>query len=258
MEIDRIYNEECLVGMKRIPDHSVDMICCDLPYGVLNKGNKDAKWDSIIPFEPLWEQYLRVIKPNGAIVLFCQGMFTAKLMMSQPKIWRYNLIWDKINRPTGFLDANRRQLRIHEDIAVFYKSQPTYNPQMTKGTASHRRGAAGNAELAGGKNRCYGGFKQTNPEYSNEKFPTSIIAMDKEHSGNEFHPTQKPVDLLRYLVLTYTNEGDTVLDNCMGSGTTAIACIKERRHFIGFELSKEYFDKALRRIKAEQAQLTLF
>ena len=258
IELDRIYNMDCLEGMKAIPDGSVDAVICDLPYGVLNEKAEGGSWDSIIPLEPLWEQYLRVIKPNGAIVLFCQGMFTAKLMMSQPKIWRYNLIWDKINRPTGFLDANRRQLRIHEDIAVFYKSQPTYNPQMTKGMASHRRGAAGNAELAGGKNRCYGGFKQTNPEYSNEKFPTSIIPMDKEHSGNEWHPTQKPVDLLRYLVLTYTNEGDTVLDNCMGSGTTAIACIKERRHFIGFELNKEYFDKACKRIDNERRQLTLF
>ena len=257
MELDRIYNEDCLEGMKRIPDGSVDAIICDLPYGVLNKSSEGGSWDSIIPLAPLWEQYLRVIKPNGAIVLFCQGMFTAKLMMSQPKIWRYNLIWDKINRPTGFLDANRRQLRIHEDIAVFYKSQPTYNPQMSVGTASHRRGAAGNAILAGGKNRCYGGFKQTNPEYSNEKFPTSIIAMDKEHSGNEFHPTQKPVDLIRYLIRTYTNEGETVLDNCMGSGTTAIAAMREHRHFIGFELNEEYYNKACERIRNEQAQLTL-
>lgn len=171
---------------------------------------------------------------------------------------RHKVIWDKINRPTGFLDANRRPLRIHEDIAVFYKSQPTYNPQMSIGTASHRRGAGGNAILAGGKNRCYGGFKQTNPEYSNEKFPTSIIAMDKEHSGNEFHPTQKPVDLLRYLVLTYTNPGEVVLDNCMGSGTTAIACIREHRHFLGFELNKEYYDKAVQRIERERQQLTLF
>lgn len=258
LEIDNIYNMDCLEGMKQIPDGSVDAIICDLPYGVLNSQSEGGSWDSIIPLEPLWEHYKRIAKPTAAIVLFCQGMFTAKLMMSQPKLWRYNLIWDKINRPTGFLNANRCQLRIHEDIAVFYQSQPTYNPQMTKGVAAHRRGAAGNAELAGGKNRCYGGFKMTNPEYSNEKFPTSIIAFDKEHDGNQWHPTQKPVDLIRYLVRTYTNEGDKVLDNCMGSGTTAIACIKEKRHFIGFELSKEYFDKAKKRIKATQSQLTLF
>lgn len=244
--------------MKRIPDRCIDAIICDLPYGVLNKSSEGGGWDSIIPLEPLWDSYKRVIKPTTPIVLFCQGMFTAKLMMSQPKMWRYNLIWDKINRPTGFLDANRRPLRIHEDIAVFYQSQTTYNPQMTIGFASHRRGAAGNAILSGGKNRCYGGFKQTNPEYSNEKYPTSVLAFDKEHKGNEWHPTQKPVNLLRYLVRTYTNEGDTVLDNCMGSGTTAIACIKEKRHFIGFELNKEYFDKATERIANELKEPELF
>jgi len=254
IEIDQIYNEDCLEGMKRIDDASVDCIITDLPYGVLNEQSEGGSWDSIIPLEPMWEQFKRVTKPNAAIVLFCQGMFTAKLMMSQPKMWRYNLIWDKINRPTGFLDANRKQLRIHEDIAVFYQLLPTYNPQMSIGTALHRRGAAGNSMGAKGKNRCYGGFKQTNPEYSNEKFPTSIIPIEKEHTGNEYHPTQKPVDLLRYLVLTYTNEGDTVLDSCIGSGTTAIACLKEKRHFLGFELNKEYFNIAQRRIALERSQ----
>lgn len=140
MELNKIYNEDCLKGMKRIPDGSVDCIICDLPYGVLNKTAEGGSWDSVIPFEPLWEQYKRVIKDNGAIVLFAQGMFTAQLMMSQPKLWRYNLIWDKINRVTGFLNANRCPLRIHEDIVVFYKQQPTYNPQFTKGTPSHSRG----------------------------------------------------------------------------------------------------------------------
>lgn len=207
IQLDTIYNEDCLVGMQRIPDGMVDCIITDLPYEVLNDGNPDAQWDRMLPLDQLWAQFKRVAKPNAAIVLFAQGMFTARLMMSNPKMWRYNLVWDKINRPTGFLDANRKPLRIHEDIAVFYKSQPTFNPQMSIGTASHRRGAAGNAVLAGGKNRCYGGFKQTNPEYSNEKFPTSIIAIAKEHKGNEWHPTQKPVDLLRYLILTYTNSG---------------------------------------------------
>lgn len=135
-----LYNGDCLVEMTKIPDKSVDMILCDLPYGVLNRQNKDAQWDNIIPLQPMWEHYTRVIKDNGAIVLFCQGMFTAQLMMTQPKLWRYNLIWDKINRITGFLNANRCPLRVHEDIAVFYKSQPTYNPQMTKGVPCHNRG----------------------------------------------------------------------------------------------------------------------
>lgn len=247
IELDHIYNQDCLEGMKLIPDASIDAVICDLPYGCLNKKAEGGQWDNIIPLETLWEQYLRVIKPAGVIVLFCQGMFTAKLMMSQPQYWRYNLIWDKINRPTGFLDANRRPLRIHEDIAVFYKSQPTYNPQMSIGIASHRRGAKGKTTCERGNNRCYGDFQENNPEYGNEKYPTSIIAMGKEHSGKEWHPTQKPVNLLRYLIRTYTNQGDTILDNCMGSGTTAIACIREKRHFIGFEIDKRYYDKANQR-----------
>ena len=290
MEIDKIYNEDCLVGMKAIPDKSIDCIICDLPYGVLNRQNKSAQWDNIIPFEPLWEQYERIIKDNGAIVLFAQGMFTAQLMMSNPKMWRYNLIWDKINRSTGFLNANRCPLRIHEDIVIFYKSQPTYNPQFTFGQVNHKRG--GGREwykqnksgggiwkddkrrqeerrgyvltgkrrdgVSGARNRCYGNFAVTETRITNEKYPTSIIRVDKEHDGNYHHPTQKPVELIRWLVRTYTNEGDLVLDNCMGSGTTAVACIKEKRHFVGYEITKEYFDIAQERIKQEQSQLTLF
>lgn len=290
MEIDKIYNEDCLIGMRDIPDKSIDAIICDLPYGVLNRQNKSAQWDNIIPIEPLWEQYERVIKDNGAIVLFAQGMFTAQLMMSNPKLWRYNLIWDKINRSTGFLNANKCPLRIHEDIVVFYKSQPTYNPQFTFGTDCHKRGGAGNSYkqnkagaiygkmtnggkkekedmpsfedsemcLSGARNRCNGNFAVTETRITNEKYPTSIIRVDKEHDGNYHHPTQKPVNLIRWLIRTYTNEGDLVLDNCMGSGTTAVACIKEKRHFIGYEITKEYFDIAQERIKQEQSQLTLF
>lgn len=141
----QLIHGDCLVEMQKIPDKSVDFICADLPYEVLNKGNKNAHWDRMLPMDELWAQYERIIKDNGAIVLFAQGMFTARLMMSNPKLWRYNLIWDKINRPTGFLDANRKPLRIHEDILIFYKSQPTYNPQFTKGEHNHKRGKAGNA-----------------------------------------------------------------------------------------------------------------
>ncbi len=243
--------------MKRIPDGSVDCIICDLPYGVLNKQSEGGGWDSIIPFEPLWEQYLRVAKPNAAIVLFAQGMFTAKLMMSNPSMWRYNLVWKKGNRTSGFLNANKMPMRNHEDICVFYDKQPTYNPQMRKGLPNHTRGYGG-GKL---KNGCYGKFDPWGrPEIiTNEKFPLSIIDIDKEHDVNkQFHPTQKPVDLLRYLVLTYSNKGDVVLDNCAGSGSTCIACIKEHRHFIGFELNKEYYEKACARIAAERQQLTLF
>ena len=287
MEIDKIYNEDCLIGMRNIPDKSIDCIICDLPYGVLNRNNPSAQWDNIIPFEPLWEQYKRVIKDNGAIVLFAQGMFTAQLMMSNPKLWRYNLIWDKINRATGFLNANRCPLRIHEDIVVFYKSQPTYNPQFTFGQVNHKRDGAGNGYkqsksgdiwkdderterrryvltkrrrdgVSGARNRCYGNFAVTETKITNEKYPTSIIRVDKEHDRNYHHPTQKPVNLIRWLIRTYTNEGDLVLDNCMGSGTTAVACIKEKRHFIGYEITKDYFDIAQERIKQEQMQLKLF
>ena len=136
---------DCLVEMQHIPDKSIDMILCDLPYEVLNKSNKNAQWDRLLPFDKLWEQYERVIKDDGAIVLFSQGMFTAQLMMSNPKLWRYNLVWDKINRPTGFLNANRMPLRIHEDICVFYKDLPIYNPQFTTGNVNHKRGGCGNA-----------------------------------------------------------------------------------------------------------------
>ena len=219
MELNKIYNEDCLIGMKKIPDASVDCIICDLPYGVLNKQSEAGGWDSIIPLEPLWKEYLRITKPNAAIVLFCQGMFTAQLMMSQPKLWKYNLIWSK-QRATGFLNANKRFLRSHEDIAVFYRKQPI--------------------------------------NMGDEKFPRSVICFDKEHSSDTFHPTQKPVALIRYLIRTYSNEGDTILDNCMGSGTTAIAAIREKRNFIGFELNKEYYDKACKRIQLEMAQPSLF
>ena len=257
LELDNIYNMDCLEGMKRIPDGTIDAVICDLPYGVLNGESEGGSWDTIIPFEPLWAEYRRVCKPTAAIVLFAQGMFTADLMHSNPKMWRYNLIWKKGERVSGFLNASRMPLRNHEDIVIFYDKLPTYNPQMRTGFPNHTRGHGG-GKL---KNGCYGKFDPLarSEVITDEKFPLSIIDIEREHDVNkQFHPTQKPVDLLRYLVLTYTNEGDTVLDNCMGSGTTAIACIKEKRHFIGFELNKEYFDKACKRIKVEQQQLSLF
>lgn len=275
IELDRIYNEDCLEGMKRIPDGSVDAIICDLPYGVLNRRNPHAKWDCVIPFEPLWEQYTRVTKDNAAIVLFCQGMFTAQLMMSQPKLWRYNLVWNK-QRVTGFLNANRMPMRCHEDIAIFYKSLPVYNPQMQILKAgqkpNHPQGEGKHTD----RNQCYGHVKRiysaskkhveivhrhrnsVEPIPQELKFPRSIIEVKREHENKMIHPTQKPVELIRYLIRTYTNMGGVVLDNCMGSGTTAIAAIREKRHFIGFERDKEYFDKAVRRINSEVQQLKLF
>lgn len=242
--------------MKDIQDGSVDMICTDLPYEVLHKNNPHAQWDRIIPFEPLWEQYERIIKDNGAIVLFAQGMFTAQLMMSQPKLWRYNLVWDKV-RATGFLNANRMPLRYHEDICVFYKKLPTYNPQMEALNGREPNHPQGHGEHVE-KNSCYGKVGRINPTYEDKKHPRSIIRIKAVHCNEgQFHPTQKPVELLRYLIRTYTNEGETVLDNCIGSGTTAIAAMREHRHFIGFENNEEYFNKAYERIRNEQAQLKL-
>jgi DNA modification methylase len=233
--------------MKGIEDGSIDMILCDLPYGVLNKGNLSAKWDTVMLFEPLWEQYECIIKPNGAIILTAQGMFTANLMLSNKKLWRYNLIWDKVLK-TGFLNSAKMQLRQHEDICVFYKKLPTYNPQMVRCEPHKRNHSKGNMTIPQ-KNSCYGNFVETPTIISDEKFPTSIISISKEHNnGMFFHPTQKPIALFEYLIKTYTSEGDTVLDNCIGSGTTAIAAIITKRNFIGFELDKTYYDIANERI----------
>ena len=266
IELDKIYNEDCLEGMKRIEDGSIDCIICDLPYEVLHKNNPHAQWDRIIPFEPLWEQYERVIKEKGAILLFCQGMFTAQLMMSNPKLWRYNLVWDKM-RVTGFLNANRMPLRCHEDIAVFYKKLPVYHPQYTIGPASHPQGNGKHKHT----NSCYGEYGRNYQGRTYEevprvastmplgkKCPRSIIPIKKEHESTVLHPTQKPVELIRYLIRTYTDPEQIILDNFIGSGTTAVAAMREKRHFVGFELNKDYYDKAVRRIKTEQAQLTLW
>lgn len=253
----KLIHGDCLVEMKNIPDKSIDMILCDLPYGVLHKSNPYAQWDRMIPFEPLWEQYERVIKNNGAIVLFGQGMFTAELMMSNHKMWRYNLVWDKVAK-NGFLNANKMPLRQHEDICVFYKQLPTYNPQMTKCEPHKRNHSKGNMAEQG-KNSCYGNFVEVPTKITDEKYPTSIISISKEHKvGNFFHPTQKSVALLEYLIKTYTNDGETILDNTMGSGSTGVACVNTNRNFIGIELNEEYFKIAEKRIKDEQPQLTLF
>lgn len=244
----------CLEVMKDIPDKSIDMILCDLPYGVLNKTNPSAKWDSVIPFDLLWKQYERIIKDNGAIVLFGQGMFTASLMLSNQKLWRYNLIWKKGNRISGFLNAKRQPLRNHEDILVFFKKQPTYNPQMTIGEKNHIKGGGNHKNTQ----RCYGKLIDTPTVLTNEKYPISILTFDREHPP--IHPTQKPVALLEYLIKTYTNENDLVLDNCMGSGSTGVACINTNRNFIGIELDEKYFNIAKERIENESKikQLKIF
>ena len=249
IEIDKIYNEDCLEGMKRIPDASVDCIITDLPYGTTA-----CQWDSVIPFEPLWEQYRRITKPNAAIVLFGSEPFSSALRMSAIDMYKYDWYWRK-PKGTGHLNAAKQPMRDVEVISVFYRQQSTYNPQYTKGEPfGNKSGKAYFTSEAGettyGKFASGPGTRNDNPgiRYPKQCIEFGVVERDT------VHPTQKPVDLLRYLVLTYTNEGDTVLDSCMGSGTTAIACLKEHRHFLGFELNKEYFDIAQRRIRLERQQ----
>ena len=242
-----LINGNCLEKMKNISDKSIDMILCDLPYEVLNKGNKNASWDRLLPFDKLWEQYNRIIKDNGAIILFAQGMFTAQLMMSNPEMWRYNLIWDKMF-VSGFLNAKKMPMRSHEDILVFYKSLPTYNPQMTTGQPLHGKGTSyKNKDVT---NNCYGDIKgiEDDRKGSTEKYPTSIVRFQKPHPSCAVHPTQKSVELCEWLIKTYTNEGETILDNCMGSGTTGVAAVNTGRNFIGIELNEQYFKIAEERI----------
>lgn len=224
--------------MKLIEDKTVDCIITDLPYNVTKN-----KWDIAIPFDELWKEYERIIKDNGAIILFGQGLFTAKLMLSNEKLFRYNIIWDK-EMLTGHLNAKRMPMRQHEDICVFYKKLPTYNPQMTLGKPNHGKGNP--KKLT---NNNYGAFKHVeNKELDGKKYPTSIIKIPKVHASKTVHPTQKPIELLEYLIKTYTNETDIVLDSCMGSGTTALAAINTNRAYIGFEKEVEYFELAINRI----------
>ena len=234
------YHGDCLIEMDKIADKSVDMILCDLPYGVTQN-----KWDAIIPFDKIWQKYERVIKYNGAIVLTAQDKFTAKLILSSEKLHRYNLIWQK-SRPTGFLNANRLPLRNHEDICIFYKKLPTYNPQFSEGNPNHIKDGLQPTY----NNNNYGNFKATIQTVSNKKHPKSIIDIPSLDSCELLHPTQKPVALMEYLIKTYTNEGETVLDNCMGSGTTGVACKKTGRHFIGIEKDEKYFEIAVSRVSA--------
>lgn len=251
LELNKCYLGDCLEVMKDIDDKSVDMILCDLPYGVINKDKN--KWDTVIPFILLWEIYERIIKENGAIILFASGMFTADIMTSNKKIWKYNLIWKKGDRTSGFLNANRMPMRNHEDICVFYKKQPIYNPQFEYGyKPSHKKG-----NPLKETNNCYGDFKfKETRDYGDIKFPKSVLNFDKEHPP--IHPTQKPVLLCEYLIKTYTNENDIVLDNCMGSGTTAIACINTKRNWIGMEKEPKYFDIIKDRVNKRLLQNNLF
>ena len=250
MEIDTIYNMNCLKGMKEIADGSVDMILCDLPYGIT-----DNEWDVRLPFEPLWEQYKRVTKNNAAIVLFSQMPFGAELIMSNKKMFRYEWILEK-GHAAGFLNSHKMPLRCHENILVFYNALPTYNPQLARGKPYKRW----HLERNGSSN--YGKKKDTvTLNTDGSRYPRDVVKFNMPTAlygkGEIFHPTQKPVALCEYLIRTYTNEGELVLDNCMGSGTTAVAAINTGRHFIGFEKEKKYFDIALKRIEGAKAQIRL-
>ncbi len=239
---------DCLEEMNKIENNCIDMIICDLPYGVTRN-----KWDSLIPLDKLWIHYKRIIKQNGIIILFGQDKFSARLMLSNEKMHRYNLIWEKTT-VTGFLNAKKMPLRCHEDILIFYKNLPTYNPQKTFGherkvsTVQHKRNSI--------KTSNYGDYGLFNYD-STERFPRSILKFGIDKQSEPLHPTQKPVKLLEYLIYTYSNENDLILDNCMGSGSSGIACKNLNRNFIGIEKDEKYFYIAKNRIENHIVQLSV-
>jgi site-specific DNA-methyltransferase (adenine-specific) len=244
MEINKTYLGDCLEVMKSIPDKYIDMILCDLPYGVTKN-----KWDSVINLELLWEQYNRITKENSPIILFGQDKFTAKLMLSNEKIHRYNLIWDKGNRGSGFLNAKRMPLRNHEDIIVFYKKLPIYNPQFTEGEPLHGMGTKYKDGNLGNNN--YGKFDShknpsANRKGDTKKYPKSILSFDRPHPP--IHPTQKSQELCEYLIKTYSNEDNIILDNCAGCGTTGLAAKNTKRNFILIENNPMYYDMCVDRL----------
>jgi DNA modification methylase len=238
---------DCLDRMQEIPDGSVDMVLCDLPYGTTN-----CRWDSVIPFEPLWREYRRVTKPNAAIVLTASQPFTSALVGSNLKDFRYCLVWDKVNKYTGALNANRMPMKRHEDIAIFYRALPTYNKQYRDGKpfkSVNTNGHGGYTEYGTGAERR---FTVNNGKHN----PCSVVAIPADNKLElGHHPTQKPVALMEYLIRTYTHEGETVLDNTMGSGTTGVACVNTGRKFIGIERDEAYFAIAERRIAEAQPSL---
>ena len=231
---------DCLELLKEVKTNSIDLILADLPYGMT-----DNKWDSVIPLTPLFEQYQRIIKDHGAVLLFGMGKFGASLIMNAPKKmpYRYDWTWYK-TRPVGFLCSHRMPLRAHENIYVFYKHLPTYNPQMRTGFEPYK---ARRFPTSGSNYQLPSGTGMAR-ESNGDRFPVDVITFS--NGNNHYvHPTQKPVDLLEYLIKTYTNEGMTVLDNTMGSGSTGVAAKQLKRNFIGMELDKEYFEIAKQRIE---------
>lgn len=243
----QLYCGDCLDILGTLDAGSVDAVITDLPYGTTA-----CSWDEVIPFAPMWEQVKRVLKPCGAFVTTASQPFTSKLVMSNPDWFKYSMVWRK-RRVTGHLDAKRKPLREHEDVLIFCDGQPTYNPQMTP-SAGHIRGPFGKRN---GNAAVYNEFQDdsSRANHATEYYPRSTFEFISPMQS--VHPTEKPVALYAYLIRTYTNEGDTVLDFTMGSGTTGVACVKTGRNFIGIEIDKGYYDIAERRIAEAQMQLSL-
>ena len=241
-----LYCGDCLDVMKRINDNSIDAIITDPPYGTTA-----CKWDSVIDFELMWEQINRIIKPNGVIVLFASQPFTSALIMSNPKFFKYDLTWLK-ERPSNPVLAKKRPLNYKEDILVFYKKQPTYNAQMTLRDEKNKRNNKNEKFNTETSVKLGDSFKKTG--MNDYCYPKNFIKVNVQRG---LHPTQKPVELMEYLIKTYTNENETVLDFTMGSGTTGVACKNLNRNFIGIEKDINYFDLASKRIKEHQPQLRL-
>ena len=235
---------DCIDLMAQIPDGSIDMVLCDLPYGTTR-----CKWDAIIPFEELWEAWHRIAKPDAAICLFGAEPFSSKLRLSNLEEFKYDWVWDKV-KGTGFLNAKKQPMRNHEIISVFYKKQCLYNPQKTQGHA--RKQSYRSADLQA---EVYGKMKNNNYYDSTERYPRSIQVFSTDTQNSSLHPTQKPVALLEYLIRTYTNEGDTVLDNCMGSGSTGVACVNTDRNFVGIEIDEKYYSVAKQRIREAKERI---
>ena len=252
---DVIFLGDCLQIMEKIPDNHVDMIFCDLPYGTTRN-----KWDIIIPFDPLWKQYKRILKPKGVVVLTSQPPFDKVLACSNLEMFRYEWIWEK-NKATGYLNAKKMPMKCHENVLVFYSSLPKYNPQMTYG---HKpMNAVSRKEYINtGEKRNYNFVKMSkgNPGGSTQRYPRDVLKIPVINNDNplKIHPTQKPVELMEYFIKTYTDVGDIVLDNCMGSGSTCISCINTDRRYIGIEKDEKYFKYAENWINKEKQNLNKF
>lgn len=259
IEFNKIYNEDCLEGMKRIPAGSVDMVLCDMPYGTTQ-----LPWDKTLDLAAVFNHYWRVLKPNGLAVLFSSQPFTTDLINASRKEFKYEIIWDKVTK-TNFYDAKRRPMKSHENILVFYRKQPTYNPQLYSIGIGGKLRERKNSNMKRTSGNFVGKVSEKSAEEyrhidNGNRYPGTIITISNWNGalfGNTDnvakHPTQKPVALCEWLIKSYTNEGDTVLDNCMGSGTTAVACINTGRNFIGFETDKGYWETSQQRIAATKS-----